>query len=243
MAHGRVVLDRDQFNCSVCLDVLKDPVTIPCGHSYCSDCIRLCWDQQNKSGVFKCPQCRQAFNPRPELCRNTLLADLLEGLTQSGPQKAGQSPAKREYKVVSQAMRQVLYKLDPDDQKCIQDELDSKDETTRVYRMAFLRMEKKQLEGQKKQIEKTLVEDQNMLEQTKEEAREMVEQSRKVLNRNKEKKKVWISLGQAALDKDQKELDKIMEKLKDNDQEYEELMQDRLEDLHAWVGSVATSCF
>ncbi|XP_061925704.1 E3 ubiquitin-protein ligase TRIM17-like isoform X2 [Entelurus aequoreus] len=243
MAHGGVVLDRDQFNCSVCLDVLKEPVTIPCGHSYCSDCIRLCWDQQSNSGVFKCPQCRQAFNPRPELCRNTLLADLLEGLMQSGPQKAGQSPAKREYKVVSQAMRQVLNKLEPDDQKCIQDELDSKDEKTRVYRMAFLRMEKKQLEEQKKQIEKTLVEDQNMLEQTKEEARQMVELSREVVNSSKSREKVWINWSQAVVDKDLKELDKIREKMKDNDQEHEELMQDHLEDLRAWVGNVATSCF
>ncbi|XP_061747363.1 E3 ubiquitin-protein ligase TRIM17-like isoform X2 [Nerophis ophidion] len=240
MAHGGVVLDRDQFSCSVCLDVLKEPVTIPCGHSYCSDCIRRCWDRQNNSGVFKCPQCRQAFSPRPELCRNTLLADLLETLMQSGPQKAGQSPAKREYK---EAMRQVFNKLDPDDRKCIQDELDSKDEKTMVYRRSFLRMEKKQLEEQKKQIEKTLVEDQNMLEQTKEEAREMVEKSREALNRIRSLEEEFIGWRQDEVDENQKKLDKIMKTLKDNDQEYEELMQEHLEDIHAWVGNVAQRCF
>ncbi|KAM4728812.1 finTRIM family, member 67 [Anableps anableps] len=78
MAEGGVVLDKDQFNCSICLDVLKNPVTIPCGHSYCSDCIQNYWDQDDFFGVFVCPQCRQSFSPRPMLARNTMLADVVE---------------------------------------------------------------------------------------------------------------------------------------------------------------------
>ncbi|XP_061879692.1 finTRIM family, member 67 isoform X2 [Entelurus aequoreus] len=95
MAHGGVLLDKDQFTCSVCLEVLKEPVTIPCGHSYCSDCIRSYWDQDDYLGVFVCPQCRQTFNPRPVLARSTLLADVVERFKQSGLQEAsaGQSVA------------------------------------------------------------------------------------------------------------------------------------------------------
>ncbi|XP_027876494.1 finTRIM family, member 67 [Xiphophorus couchianus] len=78
MAQGGVVLDKDQFNCSICLDVLKNPVTIPCGHSYCSDCIQNYWDQDDFLGVFVCPQCRQSFSPRPALARNTMLTDVVE---------------------------------------------------------------------------------------------------------------------------------------------------------------------
>ncbi|XP_054888913.1 finTRIM family, member 67 [Poeciliopsis prolifica] len=78
MAQGGVVLDKDQFNCSICLDVLKNPVTIPCGHSYCSDCIQNYWDQDDFLGVFVCPQCRQSFSPRPVLARNTMLTDVVE---------------------------------------------------------------------------------------------------------------------------------------------------------------------
>ncbi|XP_035025341.1 finTRIM family, member 67 isoform X1 [Hippoglossus stenolepis] len=88
MAQAGVVLDRDQFNCSVCLDVLKDPVTIPCGHSYCSRCIRDYWDQDDYLGVFMCPQCRQNFNPRPPLARNTMLADVVEKFRKTGLQEA-----------------------------------------------------------------------------------------------------------------------------------------------------------
>ena len=88
MAEAGVVLDKDQFNCSICLDVLKNPVTIPCGHSYCSKCIQDYWNQDDFLGVFVCPQCRQGFNPRPVLARNTMLADVVEKFKSSGLQEA-----------------------------------------------------------------------------------------------------------------------------------------------------------
>ncbi|XP_040910429.1 E3 ubiquitin/ISG15 ligase TRIM25-like isoform X3 [Toxotes jaculatrix] len=87
MAQAGVVLDKDQFNCSICLDVLKDPVTIPCGHSYCSVCIQNYWDQDDYLGIFVCPQCRQNFNPRPVLARNTMLADVVEKFKKTGLQE------------------------------------------------------------------------------------------------------------------------------------------------------------
>lgn len=85
------MLDRDQFNCSICLDVLKRPVTIPCGHSYCSDCIQNYWDQDDFFGVFVCPQCRQSFTPRPALARNTMLADVVEKFKATGLQAADEA--------------------------------------------------------------------------------------------------------------------------------------------------------
>ena len=96
MAHAGVVLDKDQFNCSICLDVLRDPVTIPCGHSYCSDCIKNYWDQDDYLGVYVCPQCRQNFNPRPVLARNTMLADVVEKFKKTGLQEAG-APSKQSF--------------------------------------------------------------------------------------------------------------------------------------------------
>ncbi|KAM9719843.1 E3 ubiquitin/ISG15 ligase TRIM25-like [Menidia menidia] len=93
MAQAGVVLDRDQFNCSICLDVLRDPVTIPCGHSYCSDCIQNYWNQDDYIGVFVCPQCRQSFSPRPVLARNTMLADVVERFKGTGLEETSEPPA------------------------------------------------------------------------------------------------------------------------------------------------------
>uniref|UniRef100_A0A8C4TJ14 Tripartite motif-containing protein 16-like n=1 Tax=Erpetoichthys calabaricus TaxID=27687 RepID=A0A8C4TJ14_ERPCA len=78
MAVVQLSMSADQYACSVCLEVMKEPVTIPCGHSYCMGCINDFWDQSDKEGVYNCPQCRKAFNVRPELNRNTVLTDLLE---------------------------------------------------------------------------------------------------------------------------------------------------------------------
>uniref|UniRef100_A0A3B1J713 RING-type domain-containing protein n=1 Tax=Astyanax mexicanus TaxID=7994 RepID=A0A3B1J713_ASTMX len=76
MAEASISVDQDQFSCQVCLDLLKDPVTINCGHSYCMVCINGCWDQEDERGVYSCPQCRETFTPRPVLRRNNMLAEV-----------------------------------------------------------------------------------------------------------------------------------------------------------------------
>ncbi|MGH0174753.1 UNVERIFIED_CONTAM: hypothetical protein FKN15_068375 [Acipenser sinensis] len=84
MAEANILLAHDQFSCSVCLEILKDPVTTACGHNYCMGCIKKHWDQTDHTGVYSCPQCRETFTPRPYLRRNTMLAEVVEKLKKSG---------------------------------------------------------------------------------------------------------------------------------------------------------------
>ncbi|KAL7834349.1 hypothetical protein SRHO_G00285960 [Serrasalmus rhombeus] len=87
-----ISVDHDQFSCPVCLDLLKDPVTIHCGHSFCKVCINGCWDQEDQRGVYSCPQCRETFTPRPVLRRNNMLAEVVEKLKKTELRAAPPAP-------------------------------------------------------------------------------------------------------------------------------------------------------
>ncbi|XP_046732146.1 E3 ubiquitin-protein ligase RNF135-like isoform X2 [Silurus meridionalis] len=78
MAHARVE-EQDQFNCTICQEELKDPVTLPCGHNFCKACINGYWDQ----GVYVCSQCRQSFTPRLVLGTNEVLVDAMDKIKQT----------------------------------------------------------------------------------------------------------------------------------------------------------------
>uniref|UniRef100_A0A671NDH9 Tripartite motif containing 25, like n=1 Tax=Sinocyclocheilus anshuiensis TaxID=1608454 RepID=A0A671NDH9_9TELE len=94
----------EQFNCPVCLDLPSDPVTIPCGHSYCKACIADYWENEGrKNGTYSCPECRQTFNPRPTLCRNTMLAEAVEQLRRGALSSTGRESIKSARSAASSA--------------------------------------------------------------------------------------------------------------------------------------------
>uniref|UniRef100_A0A9J8AXK6 Tripartite motif-containing protein 16-like n=1 Tax=Cyprinus carpio carpio TaxID=630221 RepID=A0A9J8AXK6_CYPCA len=88
MAETNISVDQDQFNCPVCLNLLKEPVTIPCGHNYCKKCITDVWDQDDQNGIYRCPLCKQSFTPRPGLGKNMVIAEMVEKLKKTGLQSA-----------------------------------------------------------------------------------------------------------------------------------------------------------
>ncbi|XP_062416578.1 E3 ubiquitin/ISG15 ligase TRIM25 isoform X2 [Pungitius pungitius] len=78
--------------CPICQDVFKNPVSTPCGHNFCLDCITGYWETVNT--VIKCPLCKQKFFSMPKLQVNTLIAEIAAELykpprSRVAPEKAG----------------------------------------------------------------------------------------------------------------------------------------------------------
>ncbi|XP_041841989.1 E3 ubiquitin/ISG15 ligase TRIM25-like [Melanotaenia boesemani] len=93
MLRRKTKMSQNSISCSICLDPLKDPVTIPCGHSYCKNCIKTHWDEEDQRRIFTlevyaCPQCKKIFLTRPDLEKDIMLAELVEELKKTGLQAA-----------------------------------------------------------------------------------------------------------------------------------------------------------
>ncbi|GCC31539.1 hypothetical protein chiPu_0009998 [Chiloscyllium punctatum] len=83
MSAVNVLLSEDSLLCGICLEMFKDPVTIPCGHSFCLKCIQSYWDQDMNGGGHCCPQCQEGFTPRPQLFRSHVLCRVVEDFASS----------------------------------------------------------------------------------------------------------------------------------------------------------------
>uniref|UniRef100_A0A2C9VQQ1 RING-type domain-containing protein n=1 Tax=Manihot esculenta TaxID=3983 RepID=A0A2C9VQQ1_MANES len=53
----------DEFDCTLCLKLLYEPVTTPCGHSFCRSCLFQTMDRGNR-----CPLCRTVLFISPRTC-------------------------------------------------------------------------------------------------------------------------------------------------------------------------------
>uniref|UniRef100_A0A8C9XCT0 E3 ubiquitin-protein ligase TRIM21-like n=1 Tax=Sander lucioperca TaxID=283035 RepID=A0A8C9XCT0_SANLU len=74
MAAANYLQSEDQFLCSICLDVFTDPVTIPCGHNFCKNCITEHW---NTNDQYLCLMCKEGFTTRPDLRVNTFISEMV----------------------------------------------------------------------------------------------------------------------------------------------------------------------
>lgn len=74
MASPASLIAEENFHCSICLSVFTKPVSTPCGHNFCFDCIKGYWDTTDT--LISCPLCKEEFNIRPKLRVNTFIAEM-----------------------------------------------------------------------------------------------------------------------------------------------------------------------
>lgn len=74
---------EEKLVCSICLELFRLPVTLPCGHNFCKRCISDHWNKQNQAAAgakksYTCPECRRDFEQCPELEKNVTLYSVVE---------------------------------------------------------------------------------------------------------------------------------------------------------------------
>ncbi|KAM9384459.1 E3 ubiquitin-protein ligase TRIM39-like [Pholidichthys leucotaenia] len=84
---------EDHFLCSICLHVFTDPVTTPCGHNFCKNCIDEHW---NQSTIFKCPNCNETFKNKPQLKINTFISEMVSQFRRESQQKSSSSSSEQQ---------------------------------------------------------------------------------------------------------------------------------------------------
>uniref|UniRef100_A0A8C0WL68 Uncharacterized protein n=1 Tax=Castor canadensis TaxID=51338 RepID=A0A8C0WL68_CASCN len=73
---------QKELVCSICKDILKEPVTIDCGHNFCLTCISQIGEAPD--GTLKCPLCQNSVR-RTTFRHNWLLASLVEKIQAVDP--------------------------------------------------------------------------------------------------------------------------------------------------------------
>lgn len=66
-----------------------EPVSTPCGHSFCKACLQGYWNHSKK---FSCPMCKKSYSKKPEMSVNRVLAEIssqFQGLMLTGGASAG----------------------------------------------------------------------------------------------------------------------------------------------------------
>jgi len=91
---------RNELTCAVCLQLFEEPITLPCGHSFCLNCLENYWDSREEPASCFCPNCREVFLQKPKLKKSVILASLVEQMklreSEDSPKVVGQAEAKND---------------------------------------------------------------------------------------------------------------------------------------------------
>ncbi|CAG5897868.1 unnamed protein product [Menidia menidia] len=106
MATTISLLPEKHFLCSLCRGIFTNPVTTPCGHSFCLSCLCQYWSRHLSR---YCPDCRRVFTDRPDLSVNRILAEVSDKYRKAQPQKP---PDEEKVIDVEQMIQERLQKIE-----------------------------------------------------------------------------------------------------------------------------------
>ncbi|XP_073479734.1 zinc-binding protein A33-like [Aquarana catesbeiana] len=77
---------QQELKCCICLNIYSEPTTLPCGHTFCKQCIQKAFQTSRQRS---CPECRQGLPEGMDLNRNTKMCSIIEHLTSTRSKHQG----------------------------------------------------------------------------------------------------------------------------------------------------------
>ncbi|XP_053575391.1 E3 ubiquitin/ISG15 ligase TRIM25-like [Bombina bombina] len=71
---------KQELNCTICLSLYTEPVTLSCGHTYCQQCIQQAWANQGDPHLSCCPECIATNKMGTELNKNIKMCNMVNYL-------------------------------------------------------------------------------------------------------------------------------------------------------------------
>ncbi|XP_040051125.2 zinc-binding protein A33-like [Gasterosteus aculeatus] len=112
----KIVLFESFLSCHVCSETFRDPVSLSCGHSFCSSCLQRFWEQ---AGNKNCPICKSKSST-DEPAVNLTLKGLADSFADRQNNESTQTePEKEKEEVVCEEHPEVPYWFCEDEQKAV----------------------------------------------------------------------------------------------------------------------------
>ncbi|XP_042173518.1 bloodthirsty-related gene family, member 2 isoform X2 [Oncorhynchus tshawytscha] len=103
------LVSERHFLCPLCKDIFSSPVTTPCGHSFCQECLCGYWTRHRSD---YCPLCKRLFHSRPDLSVNRILADVCDNYRTTRPESPEESHNTLQVVDIDQMIQERLKKVD-----------------------------------------------------------------------------------------------------------------------------------
>nr|XP_040051126.1 zinc-binding protein A33-like [Gasterosteus aculeatus aculeatus] len=112
----KIAVVESYLSCHVCSETFRDPVSLSCGHSFCSSCLQQFWEQ---AGNKNCPICKSKSSTDEPAVNLTLkgLADSFADRQNNGSTQT--EPEKEKEEVVCEEHPEVPYWFCEDEQKAV----------------------------------------------------------------------------------------------------------------------------
>ncbi|XP_029106060.1 nuclear factor 7, brain-like [Scleropages formosus] len=229
----------EELVCSVCCEIFKDPVLLPCSHSFCRSCVQQYWEQKSSRECSVCRRRSSIEHPPPNLVLKNIIESYFKQKSQSEAVEKTESPEKSESRCSVHGEKLLFFCEDDQEVLCVvcqtskrhrnhqlcpveEAALDIKEQLNTAFEVIKEKLEK--FNDAKKQCEETVKHIKNQAQHTEKVIKEEFEKLHQFL-RDEEEARL------AALREEEEQKSQRMKEKIENISKHISILSDRIRDI------------